>query len=81
MPESLAFWSQRNNSSNSLYQRHLLTALVCCLVPIGQRNHPEQAALALLHQLVRIEHDSLASDTDGQGSQCMGCGIAIHICA
>ena len=79
--DSFASVSQSSRSSVSLYQRHLVTALVCCLVPVGQRSHPEQAALALLHQLVRIEHDSLASDTAGLGSQCKGCGIAIHICA
>lgn len=40
----------------------------------------EQAALALLHQLLRIGRDSLAPDINGQGSQCMGCGIATHLC-
>ena len=37
--------------------------------------------LAVLYQLLQIEHDSLASDIAGQGSQCMGCDITIHICA
>ena len=64
-----------------LYRQQLLTALVLCLVAVGQSGDPKQAALAFLHQLLRIEHDSLEKDTDGQGSQCMGCGIAVYICA
>lgn len=62
-------------------QQQLVTALVLCLVTVSQTNDPRQAALASLHQLLQIEHDSLALDSDGQGSQCMGCGIARHVCA
>ena len=64
-----------------LYRQQLLTALVLCLVAVGQSCDAKQAALALLHQLLRIEHDSLAKDTDAQGSHCMGCGIAVYVCA
>ncbi len=72
---------QKHRGTISLYQQQLVTALVLCLVAAGQTNDPRQAALAALHQLLQIEHDSLALDTDGQGSQCMGCGIAVYICA
>ena len=72
---------QEHKGTVSLYRQQLATALVLCLVSVGQSDDPKQAALSVLHQLLRIEHDSLALDTDGQGSQCMGCGIAIHICA
>lgn len=72
---------QKSTGTISLYQQQLVTALVLCLVTVGQTNDPRQAALAVLHQLLQIEHDSLALDTDGQGSQCMGCSIAVYICA
>ncbi|KAL0031501.1 hypothetical protein WJX77_003847 [Trebouxia sp. C0004] len=65
----------------SLYQQQLATALVLCLISVGQSDGSKEAALSVLNQLLRIEHDSLALDTDGQGSQCMGCGIAVYICA
>ncbi|KAL3134232.1 hypothetical protein ABBQ38_006663 [Trebouxia sp. C0009 RCD-2024] len=72
---------QKHKGTVSLYQQQLATALVLCLVSVGQSGDPRQAALSVLHQLLRIQHDSLALDTDGQGSQCMGCGIAVYICA
>ena len=57
---------QKHRGTISLYQQQLVTALVLCLVAAGQTNDPRQAALAALHQLLQIEHDSLALDTDGQ---------------
>lgn len=72
---------QKHIGTVSLYQQQLVTALVLCLVPVGQEKVHKQAALSVLHQLLRIEHDSLMLDTDGQGSLCMGCGIAVYICA
>ena len=77
----LASVLQKHKGTVSLYQRQLATALVLGLVSVGQTEDPKQAALSVLHQLLQIQHDSLAMDTDGQGSQCMGCGIAVHICA
>ena len=63
-----------------LYQQQLATALVLCLVSVGQSDNPKQAALSVLHQLLQIQHDSLASDTDGQGSQCMSWHCGVHLC-
>jgi len=49
----------------SLYQQQLVTALVLCLVTVRETNTPRQAALAVLHQVLLIEHDCAALDTDG----------------
>ena len=54
---------QEHKGTVSLYRQQLATALVLCLVSVGQSDDPKQAALSVLHQLLRIEHDSLALDT------------------